>query len=132
MKEAWYIVLFYPYIGPLLGATTPGQSGPGINGNEGVFRIPQISSIAGTSPSDCLVSLSGYLLEGSYPSAEKQSVYSTVPADWAIRNIKLRFPSMGYSSLTLQLQGDLCVSLSLRFYLSINFLLRLSIILEIL
>ena len=40
----------------LSGATTPGQSGPGIDGNEGVLHIPQSSSIAGTSPSDCLVS----------------------------------------------------------------------------
>ena len=40
----------------LSGATIPGQSGPGSNGNEGVFRIPQSSSITGTSPSDCLMS----------------------------------------------------------------------------
>ena len=40
----------------LSGATTPGQSGPGSDGNEGVLHIPQSSSIAGTSPSDCLVS----------------------------------------------------------------------------
>ena len=49
------LVLFNPLIGPLSGATTPGQSGPERNGNEGVLRIPQSSSIAGTSPSDCLV-----------------------------------------------------------------------------
>ena len=40
----------------LLSATTPGQSGPGSNGNEAVLRITQSPSIAGTSPSDCLVS----------------------------------------------------------------------------
>ena len=40
----------------LSDATTPGQSGPGSNGNEGVLRIPQSPSITGTSPSDCLVS----------------------------------------------------------------------------
>ena len=33
----------------LSGATTPGQSGPGSDGNEGVFPIPQSSSITGTS-----------------------------------------------------------------------------------
>ena len=61
-----------------------GRSGPGSNGNEEVLRIPQISSITGTSPSDCLVSYLGHLLgEGSYPSAEKQSVNSTAKADWA-------------------------------------------------
>ena len=68
----------------LSGATTPGQSGPESDGNEGVLHIPQSSSTAGTSPSDCLVSYPGHSLGGSYPSAEKQSVYSTAPADWAI------------------------------------------------
>ena len=42
----------------------PGQSGPGSNGNEGVLRIPQSSSITGTLPSDCLVSYPGHLLGG--------------------------------------------------------------------
>ena len=80
------LVLFNPLIGPLSGATTPGQSGPGSNGNEGVPRIPQSSSITGTSPSDCLVSYPGHSCVcggGSYPSAEKQLVYSTAPVDWA-------------------------------------------------
>ena len=40
----------------LSGATMPGQSGPGSNGDEGVLHIPQSPSITGTSPSDCLVS----------------------------------------------------------------------------
>ena len=44
----------------LSGATTPDQSGPGSNRNEGVPRVPQSSSIAGTSPSDCLLSYPGY------------------------------------------------------------------------
>ena len=44
----------------LSGATIPGHSGPGSNGNEGVLRIPQSASITGTSPSDCLVSYPGY------------------------------------------------------------------------
>ena len=66
----------------LSGATTPGQSGPGSDGNERILRIPQSSSIAGTSPWDCLVLYTGYLLKvGSYPSAEVQSAYSTSPAD---------------------------------------------------
>ena len=68
----------------LSGATMRGQSGPGSNGNEGVLHIPQGPSITGTSPSDCLVSYPGHLSgEGSYPSAEVQSVYSTAPDDWA-------------------------------------------------
>ena len=36
----------------LSGATTQGQSGPRNDGNEEVLRIPQISSITGTSSSD--------------------------------------------------------------------------------
>ena len=55
------LVLFNPWIVPLSGATTTGQSEPGSNGNEGVLRIP------GTSPSDCLVSYPGYSLGGVLP-----------------------------------------------------------------
>ena len=36
--------------GILTGTTTPGQSGPGGNGNEGVFHIPW----TGVSPSDAV------------------------------------------------------------------------------
>ena len=46
----------------LSGANTLGQSEPGSDGNEGVFHIPQSSSITGTSPSDCLVSYPGHSL----------------------------------------------------------------------
>ena len=37
----------------LSGATTPGQSGLGSDGNEGLHRIAQSSTITGNSPSDC-------------------------------------------------------------------------------
>ena len=48
-----------------------------------MLRIPQNPSITGTSPSDCLVSYPGHSLgDGSYPSAEVQSVYSTAQAEW--------------------------------------------------
>ena len=70
----------------LSGATTPGQSGPGSDCNEGVLRIPQSFSITGTSPSDYLVSYPGNSLVGSYPSTEMRSVYSTAPAVWARNN----------------------------------------------
>ena len=74
--------LFNPLIGPLSGATTPDPSGPGSDGNDGVLRIPQSSSITGTSPSDCLVSYPRHSLGGgTYPCAEKQSLYSTASAD---------------------------------------------------
>ena len=56
------LVLYNPLIGPLSGATTPGQSGPGTDGNKGVLHIPQSSSITGTSPSDGLVSYPGHSL----------------------------------------------------------------------
>ena len=69
------LVLFNPYVGPISGAITPGQSGPGSDGNKGVHHIPQSSSITGTSPSDCLVSYPGHSLGGGFPSAEVQSVY---------------------------------------------------------
>ena len=59
------------------------QSGPGSDGNEGILRIPQSSSITGTSLSNCLVSYPGHSLGGSYTWTEKQSMYSTAPADWA-------------------------------------------------
>ena len=73
------LVLFNPYRA-LSGATIPGQSGPGSNGNERVHRIPQSPSITVTSLSDCLVSYPGHSERGggSYLSAEVQSVYSTV------------------------------------------------------
>ena len=44
----------------LWGATIPGQSGPGSNGNEGVHCVPQSSSITRISPSDCLVPYPGH------------------------------------------------------------------------
>ena len=74
----------WPIERTLSGATTPGPNGPGSDGNEGVLHIPQSSSITGASLSVCLVSYPGHSLEGSYPFAEKQWVYSTVPANRAI------------------------------------------------
>ena len=50
----------------LSGATTPGQREPGSDGTEEVIHIPQSSSTAETSPSDCLVSYPGHSLGESY------------------------------------------------------------------
>ena len=47
----------------LSGATTPGQSGSGSDGNEGILRIPQNSSITEIASSDCLVSYPKHSLE---------------------------------------------------------------------
>ena len=53
----------WPIDRTLSGATTPGQSGLGSEGNEGVLHIPQISK-AGASPSDGLMSYPGHSLGG--------------------------------------------------------------------
>ena len=73
----------YPLDRALSGAIIPGQSRHGSNDNEGVFRIPQSSSITGTSLSD-------YLVERSYSSAEVQSLYSIAPTDWAIHRVNVK------------------------------------------
>ena len=66
----------------LSGTTTSGQSGPGNNDNEGILDNPQFSK-AGALLSDGLMSYPWHSLEGSYPSEEPQSVYSTAQPDWA-------------------------------------------------
>ena len=40
----------WPVAETLSGATTPGQSAPGSDDNEGVLHIPQSSNITGASP----------------------------------------------------------------------------------
>ena len=64
---------------PLLGTTNPSPSGPWSDGNEGVARVPQSSSITKTPPSDFFM----FIRDTHWVGAEKQSVYSTAPADWA-------------------------------------------------
>ena len=44
----------WPIDRTLSGAPAPDQSEPGSDGDKGVLRIPQSSSITGTSPSDRL------------------------------------------------------------------------------
>ena len=63
----------WPIDRSLSDAITLGLSGHGSDGNVGVLRIPQNSSITGTLPSGCLASYQYTRLGGSYPSAEKQS-----------------------------------------------------------
>ena len=65
---------------------TPGQIGPGSDGNEGVPRIPQSSSITGASSSDSFVAYPEHSLGKFYPSAEMQSEYSADLTDWATLN----------------------------------------------
>ena len=47
--------------------TTPGQSGPGSNGNEGIPRIPQSSNITEALTFDCLESYPEHSLERLTP-----------------------------------------------------------------
>ena len=61
-------------------ATTPGQSGPGNDGNKGVLDIPQSSSITEAS-TDCLESYQDTCWGEYNPSAEMQLV--AFPADCA-------------------------------------------------
>ena len=70
----------------LSSATTPGQSEPGSDDNEGVLCTPQSSSFTGTLLSDCLVSYPTHSLRG-YPSAERESKYSTAPAYCAVTEL---------------------------------------------
>ena len=72
----------------LSGATILGQSGRGSNGNNGLLRIPQSSSITETSPSDCLVSYPRHSLRGG--PTPLQLVYSTASADWAIYRVNVK------------------------------------------
>ena len=74
---------FYLTHRTLSGATTPGQRGSGSDGNKGVLHIPESSSIAGASQSDCLISYTVSSLGEFYLSAEMQSMYSTTPTDSA-------------------------------------------------
>ena len=97
----------------LSNATTPAHSGSGSNGNEGILRIPQRSSITGTSPWDCLVSYLGHSLVESYQSAEMQSVYleaHPTPADWArMTHIYPKVPECFMSLISLNRFWFVCI-----------------------
>ena len=85
----WLNISIWPINGTRTGANTPGQNEAGSNCNERVRYIPQ-SSKTETSPTDCLVSYPEQsLVEGSYLSAEMQSVYSTAPADWITYRLRV-------------------------------------------
>ena len=81
-------------------AIIQGQSGPGSDGNKGLLRILQSSSITGGSPSDCLVSYPGNSSGESDPSAEMQSVHSAAPVDLASTSMVNNAKSV-YSDLFL-------------------------------
>ena len=89
----------------LIGALTSDQNRPRSDDNKVVLHIPQSSSITEASLSDCLVSYQRYSLGESYPSAEMQSMYTSVPADWAkiiwLLHQQVRIIRNTYNSLTL-------------------------------
>ena len=62
----------WPINKTLLSVTTLDQSGPGSDGNVGIFRFPQSSSIA-TLSSDCLMSYPGNWLVGGLTSLQRRS-----------------------------------------------------------
>ena len=61
----------WPLDRTLSGATTPSQSRPGSDGNEGILLIPRSFGITGASPSDCLVLYPEHSLGASYPSLQR-------------------------------------------------------------
>ena len=67
----------------LSGATTSGQNESRSDGNEGVLRIPQSSSITEASPSDCFVLYQGHSLgrsksfDGKAPVLDIWGILST-------------------------------------------------------
>ena len=84
----------WPIDRTLSGATTPGHSGPGNDGKwRGTLHSPKLQHYWNLTIrlfnviSRTLVGQTGR--EGSYPSAENQSVYSTAPTNWT--TLKLVF-----------------------------------------
>ena len=68
----------------LSGATTLSQSGPGSNSNEGgTPHLPMLQHYWNLTIRLFSVIFRTPVGGGSYPSAEKQLVYSTAPTDWA-------------------------------------------------
>ena len=71
----WLYTFIWPIDWTLTGTTTPRQSGPESNDNEGVLHIPQ-SSRTEVSPSDSFVSYPGHSWWGG--------AYCTAPANRVI------------------------------------------------
>ena len=79
-SKPWFSSI-WPICRILSDAATEGQNGPEIDGNEGLFHITESSYFTGTLSLHYIVSYPRHLLGESYSSSEKQSVYSTAPAD---------------------------------------------------
>ena len=61
----------------LSGATTPGQSGPGSDGNERVLHFPKAAALQETR----------HQIVKCHKQDTALSVYSVSPADWAINSL---------------------------------------------
>ena len=72
----------WPIDRTLSDTTSPGQSGPGSDGNK---HSPTLHHYWNLTMRLFGVIYRTIVVLGSYPSAEMQSVYSTAPADWATR-----------------------------------------------
>ena len=100
------------------GATTIGQGGPGGDDNEEEHDIPQSLNITGASQSDFLLSYPEHSFERPYPSAKKQSLYSTTPTDGAMVRFGLIYLFNRIPNLYLMLKPDLLVSNWFHIFLS--------------
>ena len=77
----------------------------GVNGEavamKGYSAFPKAPALLETSPPDCLESYQNTRCGvGGYSSVEKQSVYSTAPADWAML---MNLPMMNLPTMHLQM-----------------------------
>ena len=90
------LALEFRFISPidrvLSGATNPKQSGPTSDGHNEALRIPQSSSITGTSPSDCLVSYPEHSL-GCLTPLQRYSlcILQTQPTGHNITRVSQKF-----------------------------------------
>ena len=95
----------------LSSTTTPGQSEPGSDGNEGLLQIPQNSIITGASPSDCLVSYPGHSLVGrGFTPLQRYSLSILQPQSTGLRKEGVHHIPQN-SGITGALTSDCLVSL---------------------
>ena len=119
-----HISSIWPIDRTLSGTTTPGQSGPGSNGNEGVLHIPQSFSITGTSPSDCLVSYPGHLLGGL--TLLQRCSRCILPPTSRLSNTYKREPQVPPPYLSIYLSVYIYIYIYIYIVFFINFLVIIS------
>ena len=75
-------VIFHPWIVPYLVQPLRTRVDLGAMGMKEYSALLKAPVMIGSSHSDCLMSYHGHSLAGAYPSAKRQSVYSTASNDW--------------------------------------------------